>query len=231
MEVMKEKDILLSEWENTGTSWTHNDSFEENGFLVIKNLYDYKKLLCPPPEKTGMYKWWGKKLDQFTYNEDESQVEGSIARYWHPHYRQAHRDIRLILEKEIGRKLYTTYYYDRFYFVGQELTRHTDRSACEISVSIHIGTNLQDNWPIYFKTPDKFSDLSKKELVEKGKVFGLNLEKGDGVLYKGCERPHWRDRMPGSFEEINGHEKYYYHQIFFHYVLQDGIRAHFAFDR
>ena len=228
---MKEKDILLSEWENTGTSWTHNDSFEENGFLIIKNLYDYKKLLCPPPEKTGMYKWWGKKLDQFTYNEDESQVEGSIARYWHPHYRQAHRDIRLILEKEIGRKLYTTYYYDRFYFAGQELTRHTDRSACEISVSIHIGTNLQDNWPIYFKTPDKFSDLSKIELVEKGKVFGVNLEKGDGVLYKGCERPHWRDRMTGCFEEINGHEKYYYHQIFFHYVLQDGIRAHFAFDR
>ena len=110
MEVMKEKDILLSEWEYTGTSWTHNDSFEENGFLIIKNLYDYKKLLCPPPEKTGMYKWCGNILDQFTYNEDESQVEGSIARYWHPHYRQAHRDIRLILEKEIGRKLYATYY-------------------------------------------------------------------------------------------------------------------------
>ena len=26
-------------------------------------------------------------------------------------------------------------------------------------------------------------------------------------------------------------EEYYYHQIFFHYVLQDGQRAHCAWDR
>ena len=35
------------------------------------------------------------------------------------------------------------------------------------------------------------------------------------------ERPHWRDSMPGSQWGNN-----YYHQIFFHYVLQDGQRAH-----
>ena len=33
-------------------------------------------------------------------------LEGSIARYWHPQYRQAHTDVRMKLEKEIGRKLY-----------------------------------------------------------------------------------------------------------------------------
>ena len=64
-------------------------------------------------------------------------------------------------------------------------------------------------------------------MVEKGKVFGVNLEKGDGVLYKGCERPHWRDRMPGTLEtslaQLNQKslDELYYHQIFFHYVLQD----------
>ena len=25
----------------------------------------------------------------------------------------------------------------------------------------------------------------------------LSLEPGDGLLYKGCERPHWREAMPG----------------------------------
>ena len=47
------------------------------------------------------------------------------------------------LEEAIGRKLYNTYYYDRFYYPGQELTRHADRDACEISVSVHVSTNLE----------------------------------------------------------------------------------------
>ena len=52
------------------------------------------------------------------------------------------------------------------------------------------------------------------------------------MLYKGCERPHWREPMPGTFEMMKiGAEQLYYHQIFFHYVLQDGIRAHHAWDK
>ena len=54
------------------------------------------------------------------------------------------------LEEAIGRKLYNTYYYDRFYYPGQELTRHADRDACEISVSVHVSTNLEGkdaDWP------------------------------------------------------------------------------------
>ena len=46
------------------------------------------------------------------------------------------------------------------------------------------------------------------------------------MIYKGCERPHWREPMPGNIIDRN----LYYHQIFFHYVLQDGHRAHYAFD-
>ena len=228
---MKEKDIVLAELKNSGTSWTRNPFFEENGYVIIKNLYDPDKLICPPPEKPGQYNYRNKNLEDFEYIEVEGQVDGSIARYWHPHYRQAHTDIRKIIEMAIERKLYNTYYYDRFYFSGQQLTKHTDRDACEISVSIHINTNLKEHWPIYFKTPDKYTDSSKKKISQKGKIVGLNLERGDGVVYKGCERPHWRDAMPGSFEEINGSEKFYYHQIFFHYVLQDGMRTHHAFDR
>ena len=231
MEMMKEKDIVLAELKNSGTSWTRNPFFEENGYVIIKNLYDPDKLICPPPEKPGQYNYRNKNLEDFEHIEVEGQVEGSIARYWHPHYSQVHSYIRKIIEMAIELKLYNTYYYDRFYFSGQQLTKHTDREACEISVSIHINTNLEENWPIYFKTTDKYTDSSKKKISQKGKIVGLNLERGDGVVYKGCERPHWRDAMPGTFEEMNGHEKFYYHQIFFHYVLQDGMRAHFAFDR
>ena len=73
-------------------------------------------------------------------------------------------------------------------------------------------------------------------LVSKGENRSVDLEPGDGMVYKGCERPHWRDPMPGlletSIERAKGNSDHslYYHQIFFHYVLQDGQRAHYAWD-
>ena len=135
---MTEEDIIKSELEHSGTSWTRNESFDKNGFLVLQNLYDPQELFHPVPKIRGQLNYRSKKLDDVEYIEEESQVEGSLARYWHPQYRKIHSDIRLKIEKQIGRKLYNTYYYDRFYFPGQELKKHTDRPACEISISVHI---------------------------------------------------------------------------------------------
>jgi len=232
---MTEEDIIKSELEHSGTSWTRNESFDKNGFLVLQNLYDPQELFHPVPKIRGQLNYRSKKLDDVEYIEEESQVEGSLARYWHPQYRKIHSDIRLKIEKQIGRKLYNTYYYDRFYFPGQELKKHTDRPACEISISVHISTNLEEYWPIFIKTPYVFAESQEctkvKKLINTGDIVAVNLNPGDGVLYKGCERPHWRDKMPGTFEMMSGGEELYYHQIFFHYVLQDGIRAHHAWDK
>tara|TARA_R100001460_G_scaffold28465_2_gene57046 strand:+ start:3738 stop:4460 length:723 start_codon:yes stop_codon:yes gene_type:complete len=236
VEQMSQTKLLQQEYDNHGTAWTRNQFFDDNGYLIIKNLCDPKDLFHPVPELRGQLNYRSKDLDDFEHIKVEGQVEGSIARYWHPQYREIHTQIRLILEQAIGRKLYNTYYYDRFYFPGQELTIHADRPACEISVSVHASSNLLDNWPIWIKTPDVFTDSSKRKLISKGENRPVNLEPGDGMVYKGCERPHWRDPMPGlletSLERANGNSSYslYYHQIFFHYVLQDGIRAHYAWD-
>ena len=236
-EEMKYTQLMQQEYNNTGTSWTRNEFFDRNGYIIIKNLCDPKELFHPVPELRGQLNYRSKNLDDFEHFEVENQVEGSVARYWHPQYRKIHTKIRLILENAIGRKLYNTYYYDRFYFPGQELTIHADRPACEISVTVHASTNLKENWPIWIKTPDVFTDGSKMNLVSKGENRYINLEAGDGMVYKGCERPHWRDPMPGlleaSLEKAKGNLDYskYYHQIFFHYVLQDGMRAHHAWDR
>ena len=229
---MNIEEVIKNEYQNQGTSWTRNEFFDTNGYLVVKNLYDPKKLLHSVPKERGVFNWRGSdKLDKFTYEEIETQVSGSVARYWHPQYRKIHSEIRLGLEQVIGRKLYNTYYYDRFYFPGQPLIKHTDRPACEISVTIHIGTNIKESWPIWIKTPDTFEDNTMKTLIASGENRSVHLEAGDGMVYKGCERPHWRDPMPGLLESnINKDESLYYHQIFFHYVLQDGIRAHHAWD-
>ena len=86
-EIMAEKEILFQERYNSGTTWTKNDFFEKNGYLVIKNLWDADELYHPCPKERGQYNWWGRGAHQFTHTEVESQVEGSLARYWHPQYR------------------------------------------------------------------------------------------------------------------------------------------------
>ena len=164
-ERMSQTQLVQQEYNNHGTSWTRNEFFDRNGYLIIKNLCDPQELFHPVPKLRGQLNYRSKKLDDFEHIEVEGQVEGSVARYWHPQYIKTHTKIRSILEQAIGRKLYNTYYYDRFYFPGQELTIHVDRPACEISVTVHASTNLEENWPIWIKTPDVFTDSSKMELV------------------------------------------------------------------
>ena len=233
-EQMTEEQLGNQERQNSGTAWTRNDKFEKDGYLVVKDLWDAEDLYHPLPDIKGQLNYWSKDVTQFNHNPVEGQVDGSLARYWHPQYRNAHTGIRRKLEKIIGRTLYNTYYYDRYYFPGQELTKHADRDACEISVSIHVSTNLPDklkDWAFKIKTPDTYTDDKKTAVLVPGEERSAILNPGDGLLYKGCERPHWRDAMPTPEKVEDAPKEYYYHQIFFHYVLQDGQRAHCAWDR
>ena len=192
---------------------TNNIKFDNENYLVVGNLWNPTELQCYPPEETGMLKYDSK--GNILTNEEECQVIGSTSRYYYPRYKHIHTGIRRKIEEIIGKKLYNTYYYDRFYYSGQKLEKHTDRDACEISVTLHIGTSLPKPaayWPVCIETPYK-------------KEVSVILNPGDGMIYKGCQAPHWRDSMP----EIVG--EHYYHQVFFHYVLQDGYRAHYAWDR
>ena len=56
------------------------------------------------------------------------------------------------------------------------------------------------------------------------------------MIYKGCERPHWREplesRHTGEYfvRKLGDADDTFYHQVFFHYVLADGQRAQCAND-
>jgi hypothetical protein len=243
--------IAFSERLNAGTSKTNNEEFDKNGYFVVKNLYDPKELVTEVPKERGILNYYG-DITQFTHVPEECQVQGSVSRYYYPPYKYAHSQIRLKLEKIIGKKLFNTYYYDRFYFSGQALTPHTDRNACEISLTFHVGTNIKTPWPIWIKTPDTYNNETKSEIISNGENRSVILQPGDGMIYKGCERPHWREPMPSDpkpekvikkqnfiekiFKKTQVEEKeteeelIYYHQIFFHYVLADGVRSHCAGD-
>ena len=237
--ITTQEELDWTERAKTGSSKTKNEFLEKNGYLVIKDLWDPDELYHPVPTERGLLLYDGKTVDKYE-KKDERQVLGSVARYWHPQYRSIHSGIRKKLEKAIGRELYNTYYYDRFYFDHQELTPHTDRDACEISVSVHVSTNLPEphsQWPLYIKTPDTYTDKTHRETLVPGENRSVVLGPGDGMIYKGCERPHWRGPMTHPRRRKRDiilrrpETEWYYHQIFFHYVLADGLRAHCAYDR
>ena len=99
-----------------------------------------------------------------------------------------------------------TYAYGRIYQHGEELLRHRDRDACEISVTLNLAQDTA--WPIFVETP-------------KSQSVRLELGPGDAVMYLGCETDHWREFHTGQFHA----------QVFLHYVIADGPRAYAYFDR
>ena len=94
-----------------------------------------------------------------------------------------------LVEKQSNLKLFQTYAYWRYYVFGATLGKHTDRPACEISVTACI--KKYDNWPI----------------IVEDKLF--ELEEGDALLYAGCDQEHGR---PGIYKGEG------MAQVFFHYV-------------
>ena len=205
------------------SSWTNNEYFDKYGYFIIKKLMDPEWVVEKPSYEVGKYHFYG-SMDRFRFEPDDGQVTGSLGRYCYPPYQDTHHEVKNIIENHIGRKLYTTYYYDRFYYNSNELARHIDRPPCEISCTYHVGSNMKKKWPLWIKTPNTYDEDGN--IIEKGEDHSVVLEPGDAMIYKGCECPHWREKMPNEFFN----RKQYHHQLFYHYVLQDGIRSHFAFD-
>ena len=98
------------------------------------------------------------------------------------------------MEKHTGESLIPTYSYLRVYKKGDELKRHIDKNSCQFSVTLTLMREPNDDiWPIYLETDS---------------VYKIDLEAGDGLIYRGTINPHWRDEFEGSRLA----------QVFLHYV-------------
>ncbi len=91
---------------------------------------------------------------------------------------------RPIVEKASKLKLVPTYSYGRIYKTGNDLRKHIDRKACEISVTVALGG---DPWEIYVQ-----------DVRNKKKKVKLLLKKGDMAIYRGLDLVHWRTPFTGK---------------------------------
>ena len=111
--------------------------------------------------------------------------------------------LRPHIEKATGKQLCPTYSYYRVYRPGDVLKKHIDRPACEISATICFG---------YYYTL-KEDEYRWGMSLDSGTLIKQNV--GDGIIYRGCEVEHWRDKFdagPNSYQV----------QAFFHYIDKDG---------
>ena len=110
-----------------------------------------------------------------------------------------------LLSTTIGKKVLPTYCYARLYQKGEILEKHSDRPSCEISITVTLDHDESSViWPINM-----------------GEPRNIFINKGDGVIYKGCEIPHWRDEYKGEWQT----------QAFFHFVDAEGEYKDHAFDK
>jgi hypothetical protein len=105
-----------------------------------------------------------------------------------------------VIENTIEEELLPTYAYARLYSNGDILEKHTDRPACEVSVTIQLGRTHNYTWPIHMG------------------VMEYMMNEGDAIIYKGCEIEHWRNKCDGPEGYLSG-------QVFLHYVRKNGQYA------
>lgn len=137
----------------------------------------------------------------------DNQVPGTPAVYADPRMELLLARLTPMVEAEAGVTVFPTYSYFRVYKKGDRLTKHKDRPSCEISLSVSLGYDPDEPWPLW---------------VEGGAgATPLRIIKGDAVIYKGTEVAHWREEFQGNYAA----------QVFLHYVDQQGPYREWRFDK
>jgi hypothetical protein len=175
-----------------------NKDLLSNNYLVVKNFIEKDRAIKLSKEF--------KLCDSFFNFSGDPQAPNSSAVY---NYLPA---LEILCEKTaevsniIGETVLPTYTYSRIYRNGSVLNKHTDRSSCEISLTLHLDGDKP--WSIWVENPQ-------------GKPRCVTLNPGDALVYLGCVAPHWRDEYVGKE----------YTQIFLHYVRSRGSFADCYFDK
>lgn len=175
--------------------------FSNNKYKVVKNVIssDVADLVCSSlliSEAQG-------KLDR-----DNGQVVGTSIVHGYGILDALMLKLLPVMQENTNLELLPTYSFARIYRKGDELVKHTDRPSCEVSTTLCLGFKSDKLWPIWVNS--------------NGKDIPIDLEKGDMMIYRGCEVTHWRE----PFIEGN-----IWIQTFLHYVDAKGPYVEHILDK
>jgi len=178
--------------------------FNDTGYVFIKDILD-KEIVA----LTSQYALFD-QIQNFQPEGLGAQIPGTHSQYADPLMESLLLKLHPVIEEHTGLALHPTYSYYRVYKSGDILKEHTDRPACEISVTVCFNFDYKElngkyDWPIW--------------MVDSPCV----MEPGDGVIYHGCDLNHWRDKFEVPHDA-------WHVQAFFHYVNANGPNANCQFD-
>lgn len=122
-----------------------------------------------------------------------------------------------------GLALIPTYCYFRLYREGDVCRVHSDRQACEHSLSLTLDYSDGEPWPLEF-SPQRLDAPSALVTEDFGSApsASVAMAVGDAVLYQGVHHRHGRTSPnPNAWSA----------HLFLHWVEAGGPYADFAFDR
>jgi len=166
--------------------------FRQQRYLFVKEL-------LPAPFLRYLKVYYAILLADNYFSHD-SQCPSSLSLSGDPGLDAVLEWIRPEVGRLVGFSLAPTYSYTRRYTKGEVLTRHRDRAACEVSVTVSI------------KIP-KGAGPSTMYLKPPGaEETRVEMREGDGCIYAGTEVEHWRKRF-----RVDG-----YIQLFLHFIARGG---------
>lgn len=191
-------------------------SFNTTGVDVLRNLVSVERCKKLAEELDAINR------AGLTVKDDMCPISDSI--YRADNIEKLALELLPTVEKATGLQLLPTYSYSRIYRTGEVLKPHLDREACEISLTINLDQE-GENWPIYMADPTPQAEGVTKLVTEKDTFYVKNIKEcyllpGDAVLYRGCEKIHWRVKYKGIKQT----------QVFIHYVDANGPNKDYKHD-
>lgn len=171
---------------------------------LLENNYVFIKDFIEPERAKKLADGFKKHVKEIKASGD-SQAPNSPSVYNYMPFVKLLVELTPKVSELLGEQVLPTYCYARVYSKKEELHRHRDRPACEVSVTLNLSKDK--DWEIWFQRPD-------------GSEASIEMDPGQGALYFGCIADHWRKPFKGKE----------YTQVFLHYVRADGPNNWAFFD-
>jgi len=176
-----------------------NKKLEENNYIIVDFI--------SAKEASNYYKefkdYYNQRPNEFI---KDDQCPLSVSMYNYKPFLELLVNKLPYINDVMNEQMLPTYSYARIYKNGEVLEPHTDRDACEISITLHLSGDKE--WPIWFTDPQ-------------GNKVSVNLNIGQAAIYKGIVSEHWREAFEGDE----------YAQVFLHYVRSNSDNSIHYFDR
>jgi len=164
----------------------------DRGYLQLSGL-------LPPFHIAALRRYYRYHTRMGTFDLGDDQTPGRYVAYDEPTTSYVHQQFVRTVSDLTRRVVTRSYNYLALYQGGAVLDPHTDREACEYTISLCIDATPDPQthgaWPLHLATVDGQVTL----------ILGI----GDAVLFRGRSMTHWRDRLPEGYTSSS---------ILFHFV-------------